>query len=310
MRRSARGTLQRSAANFTLAALAVGMACGCSDSAPTAEPAERLAPNVERVGFLTHPNLTESSGVVASRRFPGVLWTHNDGGGKQAALYAINRAGQTLAEFQVEGPKIADWEDIAIDDQHHLFLGDIGNNDAKRKDVEVYQIDEPDPNSAQRVVPITREWKLRYPKKAFDCESLFVWQGHGYIVSKVFDDQQAEIFRFPLAVQGKDVALERVARLPITSPVTGADLSTDGKQLGLVAKSGAFVFRVDGDIARAQGVPAFHRPFRGGQIEACCFVPEGLLTTSEDRQMFLFTDPPFRPARDRGDSGKRSATPR
>jgi hypothetical protein len=33
---------------------------------------------------------------------------------------------------------------------------------------------------------------------------------------------------------------------------------------------------------------------KGEHIEGCCFVPDGLLATSERRTIFLFTDPAFR----------------
>src|SRR5688500_14952074 len=33
---------------------------------------------VTRAGTIAHFAITESSGLAASRRFPGVIWTHND----------------------------------------------------------------------------------------------------------------------------------------------------------------------------------------------------------------------------------------
>ena len=61
-----------------------------------------------------------------------MFWTHNDGGGpKKQVLYAIDREGNTRAAFPVIGATFHDWEDIAIDDAGHLYLGDIGNNDSQ-----------------------------------------------------------------------------------------------------------------------------------------------------------------------------------
>ena len=88
--------------------------------------------------------------------------------------------------------------------------------------------------------------------------------------------------------------LELVATTRIDSPVTGADLSPDGNLLGLVAKSGAYVLRVRGDPTRAGKVKSYQTRFRHEHIEACTFVPEGLLATAESREIYLFTDPPFR----------------
>ena len=96
------------------------------------EPGKEIAPGVRLVARISDPRITESSGVIASRRYPNVFWTHNDGGGpKKQVLYAIDREGKTRAAFPVVGPRFHDWEDIAIDDAGHLYLGDIGNNDSK-----------------------------------------------------------------------------------------------------------------------------------------------------------------------------------
>jgi hypothetical protein len=280
---------------FVVLILAASAALSCAGAdAPAATIGRQLAPGVLLVGQIAHPKIQESSGIVASRQYPGVFWTHNDGGGRKSVIYAITRQGQSLSEFRINGAAIDDWEDIASDDQRRLYIGDVGNNDAKRRQLAVYQIEEPDPRSAGGAVRITRGWQLRFPKAPFDCESLFVWQTNGYVVSKVFNDQQAEIYRFPLAEGTEPMALEFVSRLRIDSPVTGADISADGKRLGLVAKSGAFVYQIDGDIARTGQLKPWHRKFRDHRIEACCFVADGLLATSESREIYLFTDEAFR----------------
>jgi hypothetical protein len=70
-------------------------------------------------------------------------------------------------------------------------------------------------------------------------------------------------------------------------------LSPDGKWLALVAKSGAFLYEVDGDPGRAKGKPAYQKKFKNPNIEGCTFVPDGLLATAENKDIFLFTDGPF-----------------
>ena len=289
---------------LALLVLACWRAVGQSDAIPndpktSAVPGSKtVAPGVLEIGRISNPRISESSGIVASRQFPGVFWTHNDGGGgRKQVLYAISRDGRSLGEFQVADARLVDWEDIAIDDAKHLYLADTGDNEAKRAEVAVHQIDEPDPKSSVAFVQVKRTWRLRYPDRPFDCESLFVWDGYGYVVSKVINDARAQIFRFSLAERKAPVVLELVATTRIESPVTGADISADGKLLALVAKSGAFAFRVNGDISRAGGKgkgKPYQVKFRHEHIEACCFVPEGLIATAESREIYLFTAPTFR----------------
>jgi len=261
-----------------------------------AEPelGKEIVPGVRLVARISDPRIRESSGVIASRRYSNVFWTHNDGGGpKKQVLYAIDSEGKTRTAFQVIGPRFHDWEDIAIDDSGHLYLGDIGNNDSRENKLAVYEIDEPDPTSGAGSVSPKRGWTLKFPGAPFDCESLFIWKDHGYVISKVFDNAHAQVFRFPLEKPNEPLTLELVATTKIESPVTGADISVDGNLLGLVSKAGAYVYRMGGDVARVAEVEPHHTKLEGQHIEGCCFVPDGLLATSERRNIFLFTDPAF-----------------
>src|SRR6478609_4916671 len=106
-----------------LASLLAALLNACN----AAEAGQEIAPGVRLFAYIRDPRIKESSGVVASRRYANVFWTHNDGGGpKTQVLYAIDREGNTHAAFPVTGATFYDWEDIAIDDAGHLFLGDIG----------------------------------------------------------------------------------------------------------------------------------------------------------------------------------------
>ena len=44
-----------------------------------AEPGQEIAPGVRLLARISDPRIKESSGVVASRRYTNVYWTHNDG---------------------------------------------------------------------------------------------------------------------------------------------------------------------------------------------------------------------------------------
>lgn len=275
-----------------LSSFLVASLASCNVAEPPA--GQEIAPGVRLVAQMSDLRIKESSGVVASRRYPNVFWTHNDGGGpKKQVLYAIDLEGKTLADFQVTGSKFHDWEDIAIDDAGHLYLGDIGNNDSREDKLAVYEIDEPDPMSGNGSVSPKRGWTLKFPNAPFDCESLFIWKDYGYVISKVFENAHAQVFRFLLENTNEPLTLELVATTKIESPVTGADISADGNLLGLVSKAGAYVFRIDGDVARVAEVEPHHTKLKDQHIEGCCFVPDGLLATSERRNIFLFTDPAF-----------------
>lgn len=256
----------------------------------------QIAPEVSEVGRIMHPEMTEVSGVVASRRYPGTFWIHTDGG-KKPLLIAINRDGETVAKFEVSA-KFSDWEDIAINDQGHLFLGDLGNNDGERKELRVYRLAEPDMASTGKRPKLRPDqtWRLRFPHQSFDCESLFVVGTNGFVISKLSNNEQARVYRFPLTQSKEPVTLDEVGVLPIKSPVTGADVSKDGKLLAVVAKQGAHIFRIDGDPANAGRLGRWFTPLANHHVEGCTLVEDGLLATAETRSIYVFTNQAFRGA--------------
>lgn len=244
-----------------------------------------------QIGYIDDPAIPESSGVIASRKYPGVFWTHNDSG-NPPQIFAIDRTGKTIGTFAVQ-QKNRDWEDIAQDEAGHIFIGEIGNNYGRHNDLAVYQIDEPDPHSPQKAgdaIAVTNTWHLLFPDKPFDCESLFIWKEHGYVISKYFDGREAGLYRFSLAKQEKPAVLEKVCDLPIRFPCTGADLSRDGKQLAVITVGGPYLFDLPaaGDVSGLDSLTPKHVFFTDVHMEAVCFVDEGLLVTSESRFVYLY----------------------
>jgi len=255
---------------------------------PVTRPATTTA---FEVGFIDDPAIPESSGIVASRKYPGVFWTHNDSG-NPPVIFAIDRSGKTLGSFPVKRPN-RDWEDIAIDDAGRLYISETGNNGGRHKQIAVYRLDEPDPRTplpAGQSLDVTATWQLRFPDQPFDCESLFVWKETGYVVSKLLDGEQAGLYRFPLTPQMKPAVLEKVCDVPIRFPCTGADLSADGKRLAIISIGGPYLFDLPqpGDVSTLDKITPKSVFYTDIHMEAVCFVEEGLLATTESRPMYLF----------------------
>jgi len=64
-----------------------------------------------RFGVVETLEISEASGLVASRQSPGVLWTHNDYG---ATLHAIATNGVLLGSYTLPSVFSGDFEDLAI----------------------------------------------------------------------------------------------------------------------------------------------------------------------------------------------------
>lgn len=132
------------------------------------------------VGKMEAPPRAETSGLAVSRRNADMLWTHDDSGG-DAVVYAIGTDGKARGRLQIGGVKNEDWEDIAsaeLDGKPWLLIGDIGDNDAKRRSIAVHVVPEPAAAEMAGVAQIaerpTATFTLTYEDGARDAESLAI----------------------------------------------------------------------------------------------------------------------------------------
>ncbi len=116
---------------------------------------------VNRINFKP---INESSGLVKSRTFQDVFWTHNDSEDK-ARIFAIRRDGSIIKSknslnnyggIKITQAENVDWEEIAVDDAGNLIIADSGNNDNLRKDLTIYFVKEPDPFEKSAAPPLKR----------------------------------------------------------------------------------------------------------------------------------------------------------
>lgn len=97
-----------------------------------------LAQNAETLLGSLPNSINESSGIDTDSQ--GRIWTHNDGGNPNK-IYQISNTGQLLRTLTVLNATNVDWEDLTIDNNDILYLGDIGNNNNDRENLCIYIID-------------------------------------------------------------------------------------------------------------------------------------------------------------------------
>lgn len=191
----------------------------------------------KQVGTVQTTLIAEASGIVASRKYPGVLWVHNDSGGS-ARVYAINPEGKLLGTYRIKEAHCRDWEDIAIGpgpdpQREYLYVGDIGDNRARRPSITVYRVPEPkiDPDHVLTEMEIgpADSIDLVYPDGSKDAETLMVdpLNGDIYIITK--RELFCRVYRAPYPQSTKKrTVMNLVASLPWGLAV-GGDISPDGK---------------------------------------------------------------------------------
>ena len=235
--------------------------------------------------------------------FKNVFFTHNDSG-DTARFFAVGPGGRTIATYDVEGARAVDWEDVAqlrADDVSMLYFGDIGDNRAKRPNITVYGVLEPEVDvtgaGITETVATRSVTTLTYPDAAHDAETLFVLPETGEfgIVTKEPDGHSGVY----LAGQ-QDGALHRVATIDfakIARPsritdfapqsrlaATGGEVSPDGRHLIVRTYVEAFEWDISAGLARGLGTAPKRVPLPPTrQGEAISYTRDGdaLLTTSE-----------------------------
>ena len=207
------------------------------------EPVERAK--------LKDNSIGELSGLAASRRYPGLLWCHNDSG-DTARIFAINERGETVATVDFDGMEARDWEDMTVAGGW-IYVGEIGDNFAVNEDIRVYRTREPDlkPDKLNQDIRIKKweEMTLNYPDGARDAEALAATpDGRLLIVSKNKKGSDFYQLQRPWS-DGQVATLEKIFDNVqigetgwLTKLVTGADLAPDGRELAIVTYAQTFQF--------------------------------------------------------------------
>jgi hypothetical protein len=179
--------------------------------------------------------LPEASGLAASQANPGRLWAHNDSG--KPEIFSLDAKGNVTGRVAVSGAKVEDWEAIALGKcgtGSCLFIADIGDNAATRRDITIYQIAEPANGAASAKVEAVM--RASYPDGAHDAEALLAApDGALYIVTKG-ETGHVALYRLPRdAKAGVTARLERVGsalgkgKAAESGRITDGAISPDGE---------------------------------------------------------------------------------
>ena len=193
----------------------------------------------------------------------------NDSGSK-AELYLIDLHGKHLKTVALKNATNVDWEDLARDD-NYLYIGDIGNNQNKRKDLCVYKVKISDVLSkkevvAQKISFYYSDQKEFPPQKRqlnFDAEGMIVYKESVYIFTKNRTDPWTGISTvYTLPNQRGSYKARKHSELYVgeqgwwQDAITGADIFND--QLYLLTYNRVFQL----NIADLDRNPSFTQEFK------------------------------------------------
>ncbi len=252
---------------------------------------------------MDFPAISESSGLVRGVRDDSVYWTHNDSG-DDARIFAVRREGgivqpQGMVNYggiAIDGAQNIDWEDIDRTDDGNLVIGACGNNANMRRDLAVYIVPEPFPESQLQVTALEK-YDFRFPdqsgypsgKMNFDCEAVFTVGGKFYFLTKHRSDSNTKLYRMDDPVAGEMNTLTLLNGFAIHGQVTAANAIrvNDRYRLVVLTYEAVWVFEtraLDDDFFYGK---IWWSPIFANQCEGICFDdPETILISNEQRDLF------------------------
>lgn len=173
------------------------------------------------------PDVPEASGVAVTRN-PRRIWVNNDSG--KPVLFAVDDSGSVTARLRLTGITMDDWESTVSGPCAGgtcLFLADIGDNSARRRQISVHRI--PEPTGSFGDVAVHDTFVATYPDGPHDAETLLITpKGEMLIVTKG-DTGPVALYRFPPDARPNSMAtLVRVGTARPSHKADGKGRITDG----------------------------------------------------------------------------------
>jgi hypothetical protein len=244
------------------------------------------ASNVTTVLTIHDPRISESSGLVRSVRHPTLLWTHNDGG-STAEIYGISPKWRTVAQITLRGINPYDPEAISRGKDSKgrpaLFLGDIGDNGERRRNVSVFRVTEPKSLGRRTIKPTW--FRFKYEDGPHDAEALLIDPRNGrlWIATKSLSTGGLYVAPRKLVTQSHGInRLRRVADVPPLT--TDATFLPNGKFV-LRTYSSGFLYDAPGQLREELTLPI--QP----QAESVAYDGKRLLLGSEGPHSLVLAVP-------------------
>lgn len=174
--------------------------------------------------FELPTEVKETSGLLF---LDGKIITHNDSG-DAANLYEIDSlSGNLLRTININNATNIDWEDLA-EDENHIYIGDIGNNNGNRTDLKIYRILKSDFKNSNSVtadeITFAYQDQTDFTSKPnannFDAEAFVINDESIFIFSKNWINFTTNVYKLPKSI-GNHSAV-KVSSANVEGLITGA----------------------------------------------------------------------------------------
>ncbi|HUQ82284.1 MAG TPA: hypothetical protein VM076_14125 [Gemmatimonadaceae bacterium] len=232
-----------------------------------------------RIEVQARRELVEASAATLSHTQPGVFFTVNDSN-NEPLLFALDTTGADRGVWRIVGARNVDWEAASVGPcgvrtdsaapppNECVYLGDVGDNDARRGSRDLYRVAEPGARGPGFVGSLAAQrLSYRYPDQPHDVEAMYVApNADTFLITKrrlTGPDSRlrpALVFRVPASAwDSAAVQAQLVDSLPVvpgSAPmrqITDAALSPDGRFLAVRTYAQVYVFATDSITGRVRG---------------------------------------------------------
>jgi hypothetical protein len=235
--------------------------------------------------------LKETSGLYCPES--GSAFTVNDSGNKPI-IYNIDNTGRIIGK-KVVSTKNIDWEALTGDGQY-FYIGDVGNNNGKRKFVQIHAVPKQD-NKSENIVTT---YKLSYINNSvknnkylnhdFDAETLINWHDSLLLFSKSWNTGTLLIYQ--LNKNQPEQFVEHITEIKeLPGIITGGDFDSKrnrfilvGYKLSRMGDFSPFIVILNKDLT-------FYKFFElqgYGQVEGVCVTPDDEVWFTQESSFFSY----------------------
>lgn len=217
----------------------------CEDPPVTKEETLPEFESAPRMAGLNVNHLDEVSGMVASFRFPDHLWLLEDSG-TEAKIDLLRNDGTYTRKVSFAGAN-RDWEDMAAGPgpeagRTYLYIGEIGDNDARYGDYYIYRFEEP--QEGQSTIDTYDTLHFRYPNnESYDAETLLVDPSSRdlYVITK--NQLNVRVYRLPYPQNTSSVNIAEYMGTIKYFLIVSGDVSPDGNEVLLKAYNAIYYWK-------------------------------------------------------------------
>ena len=229
---------------------------------------------------LNTVRLMEISGLTVRN---DTVYALTDSGGEDY-LYRISDDITILDSLLVPNASNKDWEALTSDNNGNFYVGDIGNNLSRRKDLRIFKFNKERTDTIHISYGQQQEFPPDKKHMNYDGEALFWSEGKLHLFSKnrgkkcvkhyVLDDEKGSVILWP----GEEIKLNAM--------ITGAAVSPDGTVAVLIGYGKIYFFKKTGNLIFNEPIMIIETT-RFAQNEAVTFLDGSTLLVSNEKGKFF-----------------------